>query len=71
MAGSPRPAEGRLVRVSKLTNLWSRLRAWLTEPEPKPDTYRIGDDEQPPAYRGDGVATGGTSDNVGGFGDVA
>jgi hypothetical protein len=50
--------------------MFSRFWVWLKEPEPKPDTYRIGDDEQPPAYRDDGVATGGTTGNVGGFGDV-
>ena len=56
--------------MSKITNLWSRFRAWLNEPEHKPDTYRIGDDETPPWPKDGSLPTGGTTGNVGGFGDV-
>ena len=45
--------------------LWT----WLNsgpESRPQPDTYRVGDADQLPAYRPDGVATGTSPGSIGG-----
>ena len=52
-----------------MRGLARRLWAWLNSPKdpgPKPDTYRVGDNDQPPAYRPDGVATGTSPGSIGG-----
>ena len=48
--------------------LIGRLWRWLnSSPDPgaKPDTYRVGDNDQPPAYRDDGLATGTSPGSIG------
>jgi len=60
--------------VPKFRELLSKFCVWLNSGEPpKQDYYRVEDEweKQPPAYREDGLATGGGAGNVGGFGDVS
>lgn len=55
--------------IDSMKHLAKRLWAWLNSPKdpaPKPDTYRVGDNDQPPAYRPDGVATGTSPGSIGG-----
>ena len=61
----PTTSTGSIDAVTWLRQLWK----WLSsgpDPDPKPDTYRVGDDDQPPAYRSDGVATGTSPGSIGG-----
>ena len=51
-----------------MRSLFRRMWKWLNtapDPERKPDTYRVGDNDQPPAYRPDGLATGTSPGSIG------